>query len=93
MVQLPATAAIEYVAACWVHGAGGDFCPGVLLSGGSFAQGTSGVTRVSCARGQKQRSAPPPRAMHQRRHVVSVVPKVRKIFIHFEHKRRDETRR
>jgi len=39
MVQLPATAAIEYVAACWVSGAGGDYCPGVLLSGGSFARG------------------------------------------------------
>jgi len=25
MVQLPATAAIEYVAACWVPGAGGIF--------------------------------------------------------------------
>ena len=25
MVQLPATAAIEYVAACWVSGAGGIF--------------------------------------------------------------------
>ena len=46
MVQLPA---IEYVAACWVYGAGGNFCPGgllpgetctgVLLSGGSFARG------------------------------------------------------
>ena len=34
MVQLPATAAIEYVAACWVSGAG------VFLSGGSFARGT-----------------------------------------------------
>ena len=40
MVQLPATAAIEYVAACWVSGAGGIFvrgcfCPGEgLLSGG-----------------------------------------------------------
>ena len=44
MVQLPATAAIEYVAACWVSGAGGIFlrgcfcsgvfCPGGLLSGG-----------------------------------------------------------
>jgi len=34
MVQLPATAAIEYVAACWVSGAGGIFCPGVLLFGG-----------------------------------------------------------
>jgi len=30
MVQLPATAAIEYVAACWVSGAG------VFLSGGAF---------------------------------------------------------
>jgi len=35
MVQLPATAAIEYVAACWVSGAGGItvrgcFCPGGL---------------------------------------------------------------
>ena len=50
MVQLPATAAIEYVAACWVSGGGGGaidrgtlagrtfspgvFCPGGLLSGG-----------------------------------------------------------
>ena len=33
MVQLPATVAIEYVAACWVSGAGG------FLSGGSFARG------------------------------------------------------
>ena len=32
MVQLPATAAIEYVAA-------GHFFPGGLLSGGSFARG------------------------------------------------------
>ena len=39
MVQLPATAAIEYVAACWVSGAGG-LLSGVLLSGGSFARGT-----------------------------------------------------
>ena len=38
MVQLPATAAIEYVAACWVSGAGEIFS-GVLLSGGSFARG------------------------------------------------------
>jgi len=65
MVQLPATAAIEYVAACWVSGGGGgggaidrgtlvgiisgagdfwpgDFCLGVLLSGGSFARGDFG---------------------------------------------------
>jgi len=32
MVQLPATAVIEYVAACWVSGAG------ALLSRGSFAR-------------------------------------------------------
>ena len=38
MVQLPATAAIEYVAACWVSGTG-DYCPGVLLSGGVFCPG------------------------------------------------------
>ena len=36
MVQLPATAAIEYVAACWVFGDGGIFvrwcfCPGGLM--------------------------------------------------------------
>jgi len=29
MVQLPATAAIEYVAACWVPGAGGIFVGGM----------------------------------------------------------------
>jgi len=33
MVQLPATAAIEYVAACWVSG------PGGFLSGGAFVRG------------------------------------------------------
>ena len=33
MVQLPATAAIEYVAACWVSRAG------EFLSGGAFVQG------------------------------------------------------
>jgi len=32
MVQLPATAAIEYVAACWVSGAGG------FLSGGGASK-------------------------------------------------------
>ena len=37
MVQLPATAAIEYVAACWVIFVRGCFCPG-----GSFARGTFG---------------------------------------------------
>jgi len=49
MVQLPATAAIEYVAACWVSGARGifvggafvqgDFFPGDLLPGGTFGRG------------------------------------------------------
>jgi len=44
MVQLPATAAIEYVAASWVSGAGGAFvrrvfCPGGLLSGGGGGGG------------------------------------------------------
>jgi len=44
MVQLPANAAIEYVAACWVSGAGGifvrgDFFPGGLLPGGTFGRG------------------------------------------------------
>ena len=33
MVQLPATAATEYVAACWVSG------PGGFLSGGAFVRG------------------------------------------------------
>jgi len=31
MVQLPATAAIEYVAACWVSGAGGIFVRGAFV--------------------------------------------------------------
>ena len=49
MVQLPATAAIEYVAACWVSGAGGAFVRGSFaqghfwpegfLSGGTFSPG------------------------------------------------------
>ena len=48
MVQLPATAAIEYVAACWVSGAGifvqgcfspEVFCLGALLAGGTFVRG------------------------------------------------------
>ena len=49
MVQLPATAAIEYVAACWVSGARGllpggtfgrgDFCPGVFCPGGLLSGG------------------------------------------------------
>ena len=53
MVQLPATAAIEYVAACWVSGgwgwpgglfpgrtfSPGVFCLGALLAGGIFVRG------------------------------------------------------
>ena len=39
MVQLPATAAIEYVAACWVSGARGIFVRGAFVWG-SFARGT-----------------------------------------------------
>jgi len=41
MVQLPATAAIEYVVACWVSGARGifDLFPGGLLPGGTFCRG------------------------------------------------------
>ena len=49
MVQLPATAATEYVAACWVSGPGGflsggsfargNFFPGGLLPGGTFGRG------------------------------------------------------
>ena len=33
MVQLPATAAIEYVATCWVSGAGGIFVRGSFVRG------------------------------------------------------------
>ena len=41
MVQLPATAAIEYVAACLPGGtfSPGVFCPGALLAGGTFGRG------------------------------------------------------
>jgi len=60
MVQLPATAAIEYVAAGHFFSGSllagetfgrGDFCPGVLLSGGSFARGT--FVRGAYARSSK----------------------------------------
>jgi len=33
MVQLPATAAIEYVASCWVSGAEGIFVRGAFVRG------------------------------------------------------------
>ena len=36
MVQLPATAAIEYVAACWVSGAGKIFFPGAYARSPKF---------------------------------------------------------
>ena len=36
MVQLPATAAIEYVAACWVSGAGGIFVRGAYARSPKF---------------------------------------------------------
>ena len=44
MVQLPATAAIEYVTACCVSGAGGflsggAFVRGVFCPGGTFVRG------------------------------------------------------
>jgi len=42
MVQLPATTAIEYVAACWVSGAGGIFVQGVFFPGGHLPGGTFG---------------------------------------------------
>jgi len=47
MVQLPATAAIEYVAACWVSGARGIFvrgffCRAGLLPRGLFPRGSFG---------------------------------------------------
>jgi len=53
MVQLPAAAAIEYVAACWVSGAGGFlsgvFCPGGLLPGGTFVRGAYALSpQVQC---------------------------------------------
>ena len=58
MVQLPATAAIEYVAACWVSGAGGIFvrrvfCPGGLLSGGLMP-----VPQVQCVYEPSRLSVP-----------------------------------
>jgi len=66
MVQLFATAAIEYVAACWVSGAGrflsggafvrgvfcpGHFCPGRLLAGFFFCPGVLLSGGVFCPGG------------------------------------------
>jgi len=64
MVQLPATAAIEYVAACWVSGAGGIFargcfCPGGLLPGGTFVRGTYVLSpQVQCVYAPSRLSVP-----------------------------------
>jgi len=64
MVQLPATAAIEYVAACWVSGAGGIFvrgcfCPGGLLPGGTFVRGAyARFPQVQCVYEPSRLSVP-----------------------------------
>jgi len=53
MVQLPATAAIEYVAACWVSGAGGIFVRG------SFARGAyAHPPQVQCLYAPSRLSVP-----------------------------------
>jgi len=51
MVQLPATAAIEYVAACWVPGAGGIFVGGTRTR-------TKTRTKTKIVRGAYTRSPP-----------------------------------
>ena len=72
MVQLPATAAIVYVAACWVSWAGGIFlsggafvrgvfCPGGLLSGGLTAYARS--PQVQCVYGPSRLSVPSNRSV------------------------------
>ena len=64
MVQLPATTAIEYIAACWVSGAGGifargDFFPGGLLPGGTFGRGAYARSpQVQCVYGPSRLSVP-----------------------------------
>jgi len=52
MVQLPATAAIEYVAARWVPGAGGIFVGGTRTR-------TKTRTKTKTVRGAYARSPPP----------------------------------
>ena len=65
MVRLPATAAIEYVAACWVSGAGGIFvrgciCPGGLLPAGTFVRGAYTLSpQVQCVYEPSRLSVPP----------------------------------
>ena len=65
MVQLPATAAIEYVAACWVSLAKGGifvrgcFCPGGLLPGGTFVRGAYARSpQVQCVYAPSRLSVP-----------------------------------
>ena len=47
MVELPATAAIEHVAACWVSGAGRIFVRGCFWPGGLLSEGLMPVTPSS----------------------------------------------
>ena len=62
MVQLPATAAIEYVAACWVSVGifvRGCFCPGGLLPGGTFVRGAYARSpQVQCVYAPSRFSVP-----------------------------------
>ena len=63
MVQLPATAAIEYVAAGHfspgVFWPGGGFCPGGLLPGGTFVRGTYALSpQVQCVYEPSRLSVP-----------------------------------
>jgi len=58
MVQLPATVAIEYVAACWVSGAGGIFVRGVFCPG-TFVRGAYARSpQVQCIYAPSRLSVP-----------------------------------
>jgi len=56
MVQLPATAAIEYVATCWVPGAGGIFVGGTITKTvrGAYAR----CPQVQCVYAPSRLSVP-----------------------------------
>ena len=59
MVQLPATAAIEYVAACWVSGAGGFLSGSAFVLGGSFVRGAYARSpQVQCLYAPSRLSVP-----------------------------------
>jgi len=63
MVQLPATAATEYVAGGHFFPRGsfgwGDFCPAVLLSGGAFVRGAYACSpQVQCVYAPSRLSVP-----------------------------------